>query len=276
MPNLIPWQTWTDFRARSVSRLRQCTSLIYGGYAWLLFFILVPPVSLLIMLLPRVPQRRHLARSAARLLFRLAGMSLQMRKERRSETDSIGGGPLLPETPHVLVVNHCSFIDGIALTALLPAEPGYAFVVRREFSRQSIFCPLLQALGVIVMEHHPGSRPHANVQRIVTALRCKQNVLLFPEGGFQPSPGLQIFHTGAFAAAAEAGVPIVCAGLRGARSALPPRSWRPHRSAITLNIGPVLTPSGIDEKNIHAMRDTAQGHILRLANERDLYGKKPQ
>lgn len=261
----LPRQTQRHWRARLVLRLRKGIAVLYGAYAWLLFSLLVPAASLLIMLLRDLSQRRRIARSAARLLFFLAGMPLQLKHERGQECTS--DDLYLPDVPHIMVVNHSSFLDGIALTALLPAKPGYAFVVRREFLRQSVFCPLLQAMGVIVMTHHSASHPHANVDRIVAALRAGKNVLLFPEGGFQPGTGVQDFHTGAFAAAAEANAPIVCAGLCGARSALPPRSWCAHRSAITLEIGPVLFAPGTALNNLISMSDEARTHVARLAHE---------
>ena len=75
------------------------------------------------MAIPRPRVARRIARLGARLLFRLAGVSLSAIALDR-----------LPRTPHILLVNHASYLDAIALTALLPSDPGYAFAAKRELA----------------------------------------------------------------------------------------------------------------------------------------------
>lgn len=205
----------------------------YGYYAWAVSVLILLLCGGLILLVRRPPVGRRIARFGARLLFALARMPLAGKGLER-----------LPPGPHILLPNHTSFLDGLVLIALLPPRPGYAFTVRQEFDIQRLLCPLLRGVGTLVL-HRPATKPGAsNVDRITAALRRGERLVIFPEGGFVPEPGLQPFHSGAFVAAANAGVPIVVAGLRGARAALRPRTWLPRRVAITLEIGPVLQPAG--------------------------------
>jgi 1-acyl-sn-glycerol-3-phosphate acyltransferase len=92
-------------------------------------------------------------------------------------------------------------------------------------------------------------------------------VLVFPEGTFNREPGILPFHSGAFVAAATAGVPVVVAGLRGTREALRAGTWRPRRSHINLEVGPVLVPSGSDWSATVRLRDRAREAMASLAGE---------
>ena len=79
---------------------------------------------------PRRPDRaRPVARAACRMLFRLPAASQR----------------------HLLLFNHSSFSDGLALLAMLPAPPGYAFAVRQQFRIQGLLCPLLRSPGTVVL-----------------------------------------------------------------------------------------------------------------------------
>jgi len=231
---------------------------LYGAYVWLLIGMLMLVCGGMIALLRNPARGRPIARAATRALFRLAGMPL-----------SASGLERLPDAPHILLVNHTSFLDGIALMALLPPRPGYAFVVRQQFRVQSLLCPLLHGLGTVALAP-AGAGSHAgNAARIAHALRRGGNLVVFPEAGFVPEAGLRRFHSGAFVAATRTGAPLVVAGLRGARLALRPRTWLPRRSAIALEIGPVLRPRRNDEADIGTLMRAARQSMLPLCGEPD-------
>jgi 1-acyl-sn-glycerol-3-phosphate acyltransferase len=207
------------------------------------------------------PERaRRVGRGGCRLLFRLLGMPLSARGLERLPPAS---------QHHLLLVNHSSFLDGLALMAMLPAQPGYAFVVRQQFRIQGLLCPLLRSLGTVVLAPASAGSHAGNAARIIHALRQRGNLIVFPEAGFVPEPGLRRFHSGAFAAAAATGCPLVVAGLRGAREALRPRGWLPCRMPLSLEIGPTLQPEPDDIGP--AMRSARQG-MLALTGEPDMAG----
>jgi 1-acyl-sn-glycerol-3-phosphate acyltransferase len=246
--------------ARASLHARKIGAWAYGCYAWSVFALIVLSFGGLVVLLRRPSQGRRVARFGARLLFRLARIPL-----------SAEGLDRLPARSHVLVVNHTSFLDGLVLTALLPACPGHAFTVRQEFEIQRLLCPLLRSLGTVVLGHSHAEHGASNVDLMTLALRRRKNLLIFPEGGFIPEPGLRPFHSGAFAAAANANVPVVVAGLRGVRSALRPRTWLPRRVRITLEIGPVLTACGNDPDAIAQLSASARKAMVPLSGESDPY-----
>ena len=73
---------------------------------------------LILFILPGLTRRRRFVRALARVALQLAGMPVELR-----------GQTELP-TPCILVANHCSYIDGVVLTATLP--PTFSFVIKRE------------------------------------------------------------------------------------------------------------------------------------------------
>lgn len=236
--------------------VRNIGSWAYGCYAWIIFTILLLSFGLLAALADRPDRARHLARFFARLMFRLAGIPL-----------SATGLERLPAQTHVLLANHTSFLDALALTALLPASPGYTFTTRQEFALQSLLCPILGSVRTIVLKRRGKARHTGNVERMESALARGENLLVFPEAKFAAEPGLKAFHSGAFVAAAHVNVPVVVAGLRGARSALRLGTWLPRRCPVTLEIGPVLALCANDPAAIRACMAAARRAMIPLAGE---------
>lgn len=219
----------------------------YSAYCWMLFCIVLLVFGLLIVIWPGTyATRRRIARLGARLLFRAARMPLHAR-----------GLEHLPERTHILIANHASFLDALILTAALPASPGYAFVARQEYRSQALLWPLLRALGTIILHTHESHAAPDNLARMSTALDAGDNIIIFPEGGIVNLRGLGPFHSGAFVLAARQNVPIVMAGIHGARKALPLKCWRPLRTPVTVTIGDAL--------HMNEFGGNAPENIARLA-----------
>ena len=75
---------------------------------------------------------------------------------------------------------------------------------------------------------------------------------------------------GAFAAAAEAGVPVVPVGIRGTRSVLRSDQWLPRRAPLRVLIGDPVMPSGSDLTAAAALRASVRERVLSLCGEPDL------
>lgn len=205
----------------------------------------------------RSPWARPLARVLVRALLRLARLPIRVR-----------GLEHLPKGPHVLLVNHCSFFDPIALVALLPASPGYAFVTRQQYRRQALLWPLVHGLGTVVLARPAGSYS-ANVRMLKERLAAGESMVVFPEGRFRREPGLQAFHSGIFLAAAAAGVPVVPAGLRGTRDVLRLGCWLPRRAEIVLEIGRPMLPARHHPKAAEGLKRAVRRRMVGMCGEGD-------
>ncbi|MFO1221114.1 MAG: AMP-binding protein [Burkholderiaceae bacterium] len=238
-------------------RLRQLAraagTLAFGLFASALFWLVAPLAWLLIAATRRPAQAWAIGRAAARALLRAMGTPLQ-----------VEGLDRLPPGPCVLVCNHGSYADGALLVAALP-QP-FVFVAKRELLAQPVARIFLQRLGTVFVERADTARSVADAARLADVLKAGHSPLVFPEGTFVEQPGLLPFHLGAFLAAAQAGVPVVPAAIRGNRELLPDDSWWPRRSRIAVSLGEPIAPP-TDAPDVFAaavrLRDAARSRIAR-------------
>ncbi len=238
---------------------RRMAGRAYGLYASIVLLALAVPTGLLLALLQRPAVGRPIARAAARSFFRLLGQPVALRGLER-----------LPSCPHVLLVNHTSYLDMLLLTAFLPARPGYAFAATQELLRSWITRAPLTGLGTLFLERFDAAQGLEGVDTLVQALRRGENLLVFPEGTFTRESGLRPFRLGSFAAAVQAGVPMVVAGIRGARLALRDETWLLRRAAIEFEVGSIHEPAGNDWNSALRLKDAARRAMLPLCGEPDL------
>jgi 1-acyl-sn-glycerol-3-phosphate acyltransferase len=243
---------------------RVASDIFYAAYVWALFSLLAPATWLATALLPRPAWGWAVSRGSAHLLTRLSGTPL-----------AVHGLENLPrETPCVLVANHASYLDGIALVAALPGEfsaKGYfSFVAKRELLDNIVSRVYLRHIGSDFVERFDPERGVEELKQVALSLQSGRCPIFFPEGTFNRMPGLLPFRMGAFVVAAEAGVPIVPVSIRGTRSILRADHWFPRRGVITITISKPIVPDGKDWAAAIRLRDAARAEILRLCGEPDL------
>ncbi|MFQ5995166.1 MAG: AMP-binding protein [Acidiferrobacterales bacterium] len=256
------WQifrfAWTGMLPRMHRWRRHGTDLLYGAYVWTLFAMLALPTWSAMALLPKTPWPWEIFRAASRLIFRLSGTTLR-----------VAGLSNLPrDGAFVLVANHSSYLDGLALTAILPQPLRY--VAKRELETHFIARVVLRRLEVEYVERFDRQRGVDDARRVARVVRDGHALGFFPEGGFERMPGLRPFRMGAFVAAAEAGVPVVPVTIRGTRTKLRSDQWLPRRGPISVVIGKPIEPTGTNWSAAVTLRDAARAEILRRCGEPDL------
>ena len=248
----------TSLRPRLRSVWRRFTDLAYAVYAQIIFWLLAPPVWLLVASLPDASRRWAVMRQGARLLFRLGRIPL-----------SVEGIEQLPrEQACVIVTNHASYLDGVMLVAALPIE--FSFVAKAELDRKLIPRRFLRRIGAVFVERFDKQRGVADARRTVQTVQAGRSLVFFPEGTFTRMPGLLPFHMGAFVAAAEAGVPVVPVTIRGTRSLLRADSRFPRRGVVRVIVADRILPEGTDWAAAVTLRDAARATLLAHLWEPDL------
>ena len=172
-------------------------------------------------------------------------------------------------TPVVLAVNHTSYLDALVLLSLLEHR-GYAFVAKREFQDNPLMRGLLSGFGTQFIERFDVAKSAEHANALVEVARRGISLIVFPEGTLTRSTGLMDFRTGAFQAAAQAGIPVVPVSLRGVRSVLRDGTWYMRRAAITVTIGAPVAPEGEDWAAAVKLRDAVRAEILRSCGEPDI------
>lgn len=265
-PRAVWWQVVrlgvSSLRPRLRSLRRRTVDTAYAAYAHFIFWLLAPPVWLLIAILPRASWRWAVMRYAAKLLFALTRIPV-----------SVEGLEHLPVGQTcVIVSNHACYLDGVMLLATLPVN--FAFAAKSELEQHVISRLFLRRIGALFVERFDKQRGVADARRTMKMVQTGRSLMLFPEGTFTRMPGLLPFHMGAFAAAAEAGIPLVPVTIRGSRSFLRAGSLFPRRVAIRVIVSPAILPQGSDWTASVKLRDEARSALLKHLGEPDLAQEK--
>lgn len=240
-------------------RLRWLRAVAFAGYAWALCALAVPAV-LVAGLLPSLRTRWR----AMRVLLEL------LRRATRIPVARTVVSP--PSPPCIFVANHASYLDSLLLLLTLPRP--VAFVAKEELARQPLLGWLMLRLGVVFVARFDPARCTAVV---VEARRAERDFLFFPEGTFQRMPGLLPFHLGAFAAAADAGMPVVPIAIRGTRAVLQGDGWRPRHGPLAVKIGAAIQPRPGADRWAETLRlaTAARAFLLVESGEPDLEEASP-
>jgi 1-acyl-sn-glycerol-3-phosphate acyltransferase len=205
---------------------------------------------------PGVLRRRRIARASAKLFFLLIGSPVR-----------VEGAAIEPHYPCVVVANHASYLDGIILTAALPA--GFTYLIKFEMSRVPIAGFILRRLGSAFVDRDDRN-DRQRTARALHSLATRGSALgFFPEGTFDKSPGLKPFHLGAFAAAARARLPVVPVVIYGARWKLPSGGLLPRPGPLRVHVCDAVTAEA-DDATARALMAATRRTMLVHLGEPDL------
>lgn len=182
-----------------------------------------------------------LARAWARSVLALYGVRVEL----------VGQVP--PDRPLVVMANHTSHFDVLALYAGLPFP--VRFVAKRELGYIPFFGWAL-ALGVAVLiDRRDRGQAIAALDRAGALIRAGASVILFPEGTRTPDGVVGPLKKGPLHLAQAAAVPILPVGIRGSAAVLPKHGLVAQRGTITLHLGAPIATAG-------RAGDAARGPLL--------------
>lgn len=234
--------------------------LIYGIYAASAFLGLALLSLLPLALIPTLAGRRRLTRWVGRVSLAVMGMPVRVQWNAG-----------LPD-PCIVVANHCSYLDGIVLCAILP--PRFGFVIKREMASVPLAGFLLRRIGAHFVTRGNRAGVSSDALRVIRSASRGDSLAFFPEGTFLPEPGLLRFHTGAFAAAERSGTPVVPLAILGTRHCLRPGQALPRPGRITVATLQALRPLPGKQDGAAALRDAARAAILAATGEIDAAGRE--
>lgn len=150
-----------------------------------------------------------------------------------------------PERAQILVANHASWFDVLALSAHLPGA--YRFVAKKEIERAPLFGPSLRRCGHIFIDRNDRGKALESLARAREILEKERpTVIMFPEGTRSPDGALRPFKKGAFVLGIQTGVEIVPAAIIGSRAVMPKGSLKIHPGTITVRFGAPITVGGFE------------------------------
>jgi len=238
--------------------LRTLGGALFALRGYIVFLILFPFALLGSLLLP-VKNCWAVGKTVSRWFLFLSGIPVAV----------TGRENLATRTPVVLAANHTSYLDALVLLAVLEYR-GYAFVAKREFQDNFLMRALLSGFGTQFIERFDIAKSTEHANELAETAKRGISLIVFPEGTLKRATGLMDFRTGAFQAAAEAGIPVVPMALRGIRSVLRDGTWYLRRAAVSVTIGAPVAADGTDWAAAVKLRDTVRAEILQHCGEPDL------
>jgi 1-acyl-sn-glycerol-3-phosphate acyltransferase len=232
----------------------------YGCYAWLALLAVVLPACVVLAATPGLMQRRRVARRVARIFFAAIGSPVR-----------IEGSAVEPHYPCVVVANHASYLDGIILTAALPA--GFTYLIKHQMASVPIASFVLRRLGSAFVDRGNRSDRNRSARALLAAAEQGAALSFFPEGTFDAVPGLKPFQQGAFSAAARANLPVVPIIIYGSRAKLPSGRFLPAPGPLRVRIcEPVRSSAETSSRELMALTRRA---MLAHLDEPDLATNNP-
>ena len=243
---------------RAAGLARGAADVAYGGYALGAFGALFAGALAAGPFIPAGAPLRRFAARTCKAMLRSMGMSPRLI-----------GGELLPEGPAILVANHASYIDAVALLAALPSD--VRFAIKGECRDYKVFGRMMQRSDHVLIDRAASERMLSGLSELSERLAKGQRILIFPEGTFSREVGLRPFKLGAFRLACEVGVPVVPIVLRGTRTALRDGTVLPRHARLEVEVRPPIAPEGKSLADFVRLRDRAADAIAARVGEPRLH-----
>jgi 1-acyl-sn-glycerol-3-phosphate acyltransferase len=196
---------------------------------------------------------RRAQRVWARGLTRFWGVDVQL----------FGAEHMDPAQSYVVMANHQSYADIVAIFQVLPIIPG--FLAKSELKRVPFLATALRAGGHVVIDRDRHESAMQTIDSAAEQVRGGKTVLIFPEGTRSSEKTIADFKSGGFRLARSAGVPIIPVGLRGSGDVGPKKSFLFYPGKIEVHIGAPLTAADVQARDFKELVAEARARISELS-----------
>lgn len=198
-------------------------------------------------------------RAWARFLLRVAGVDVVLENEE----------VLRENRPRILVANHSSWFDVLALAARVPGR--YVFVAKKEIERFPLFGSAARQCGHVFVDRQDRSQA---VQALEAARRNLEEesltIIIFPEGTRSATGEVQEFKKGAFVLAIQTGTDVLPTAISGSRRIMRKGSLLIRSGTIRVRFGAPIPTTSYDLAGRTELTRTAREALLALqVPERD-------
>jgi len=183
---------------------------------------------------------------------------------------SLRGRENLPKGPAILVSNHESMADIIAVYLL---NSDFKWLAKSELFRVPFFGWSMALCGYIPLERGSIKSTAASLEKARGYLKKGVPILIFPEGTRSETGELREFKGGAFKLAIEEKVPVIPIVMTGTRHILQKGDWKlAEQIFVQIQILPAVSTSQVTaegERDLrHLVREQMKESLLELKKER--------
>ncbi len=230
-------------------------SVLFTAWVAAVLLVVIPPLWIALALTGSRERSMRLVRRWARRVFAACGCHLRISGHEHLDRGCCA----------VIVANHSSYLDSVALLAAMACD--YRFVAnQRELARPFVGLVLRSGRHLVVDRRSMRSRVEC-ARAMRDALERGTSIVVFPEGT-RGSSRLQAFSNGAFRAAVKSGCPIVPVAISGTSRILPRQFRLLCRSAIEVQILPPIRPGDVAGDAVGLRRRAADAIAGALARPR--------
>jgi 1-acyl-sn-glycerol-3-phosphate acyltransferase len=194
------------------------------------------------------------ARPWSRMMLWASRVKVTMRGSENLHTDG--------ENPPVLVSNHQSLFDILALLAALPLD--FKFVVKKELRKVPLWGYAMDKAGYLFIDRAQSGNVRYLIQEAAEKMRRGSSMLFFAEGTRSVDGLLGPFKRGAFVLAAQSGCQVVPLVIQGSREVVPKKSFNIRPGRITVTALPPLTDPSLLKSSKRLMERVREMMLSQL------------
>ena len=172
-----------------------------------------------------------------------------------------------PTGPMVVVSNHQSMYDILALLAVLPVD--YKFIVKKELRSVPLWGYAMEKAGYIFIDRADTGGALDMIRAAAQKIRSGDSVLFFAEGtrseGAQPAP----FKRGAFVLASKSGCDVVPLVIEGTSRVLPNKSLKIRPGRVSITVLPPVTDPALKKNSKRLMVEVRNRMLDHLESVKD-------
>jgi len=165
-----------------------------------------------------------------------------MRKRLSIEVKAEGFDAIDWSKPYVVMANHQSYLDVLALFSALPKT--FGVVAKAELFKIPFFAGVMRALGCVSVDRTQRVEAIASMKTAADQVRAGSTIAVFPEGTRSRGDRIQPLKRGPFHLARLAGVPALPVGIRGTHELMPRENTGIRAGTIYIRCGtPIMPPA---------------------------------
>jgi len=154
------------------------------------------------------------------------------------------GAEHLPDGPFILMSNHQSNFDILALISTIPRR--IYWIAKKELFDIPVFGSSMRRGGYIPLDRSDGRKALKSMENAASIIRQGSSVVMFPEGTRTRDGRLLPFKRGGFMLAVRAGVPVIPVTINGSGQVNPGGVIKLNSGGISLTLHPpVNIPAGL-------------------------------
>jgi len=167
-------------------------------------------------------------------------------------------------SPCVVMANHQSYLDVLALYQALPGCIG--FIAKKPLFSVPLFGGVMRSLGCVPVERAKRAAGTSSVKAAAARVRAGSSIAVFPEGTRSAGDRIAPLKKGPFLLAQMAGVPAIPVGIRGSAALMPRTNSGIRPGVIEVHTGQPIPLSARGGAARAALMDQMRSELCRLAD----------